>query len=383
MPIATSLLSLRHYNTPRLLLQNLVLQLSCSAMRTLHALAFLVLLSGCLPEDEYRCYNKTDTDRPSEPHYVVDDSGERCVLVDGIEKDGGTDAMPDAEPQCSARKPCENASRPICKEGSCVSCDENTFPDQECADRNANTPVCDPVSGACIRCADNNHCTEASASRCDSETNECAKCEDSTEGADLSCSHIEGLSYCVNGECKACESDADCPDGEGGFFVCNVLTNSCTDRAPKAREYCETCVSETDCAAGSCVEFAYEGAKDFYCLPNNSDGCKANGYPTPANAAVVIATAAEQNVCAPFGASCEAIQDFRATCALPENPGTDPEGCGRTDVGDEAYCVGKADDTTFCSVTCAVAADCPFGRDCINARQRQDLVDLAIKVCDF
>lgn len=359
-------------------------------MRILHVLTMLITFVGCITEKRERCYEPDGLDRPSEPHLIYDEATNTCVRVDGVDSstgDASVDATPDAEPECSASKACSSASRPVCKEGSCVSCDDNASPNEACAALSAETPVCEPVSGACVACIDNTTCTDATASKCDASNNTCTTCEDGTEGADATCSHIEGLPFCIDGECKACESDADCPDGEGGTFVCNVLIGACTDRAPKSREYCQTCVSTTDCQFGSCVEFDYKGAKDFYCLPNNNDGCKVNGYPTGLSDAHLIGTETMNDVCRPFAASCEAVRDVNKPCTLPEALGVDPEGCGRTDVGDAAYCVGKSDDTTACSIGCppvsASAADCLGGVDCIAPRQRSELGEMGVKVCDF
>ena len=137
---------------------------------------------------------------------------------------------------------------------------------------------CDIVTGACLPCLLDTHCTNGDLKRCDDATHRCVEC-----GVNLDCG--EGMicepttrrcvSVCADsgppcpsdtpicdgarGFCVACTNDGACANADG--HVCDVASGRCVQcradtncpielpRCEQSRGMCVRCLSSTDCAS--------------------------------------------------------------------------------------------------------------------------------------
>ncbi|MCY0986273.1 right-handed parallel beta-helix repeat-containing protein [Nannocystis sp. ILAH1] len=116
---------------------------------------------------------------------------------------------------CAGDGDCSDPAKPFCVDQACVGCGGTPDPDATCAEVDADTPVCNPDSGACVVCTPENKglCADATPV-CDAATNECVGCVEHDDCPDSAC----------NGETGACfaleyvvyvDGVAQCDIGDG------------------------------------------------------------------------------------------------------------------------------------------------------------------------
>lgn len=245
---------------------------------------------------------------------AVPPGGSSCEMI--VVVDGGVDAgPPDMGGQC--RTECEG-----------------------------DTPVCDPVSQACVGCVDDGDCP---GGLCEPTEQVCVAC---IETAD--CGDGRVCNPATN-TCVECLTTAEC-EGEGG--VCNPATNTCVE-----------CLSTTDCTDGLCLE-AENRCVD--CLANADCSSPSSSRCDPtANSCSACTTHAD---CAHLAGlpSCDA-----GTCVAC-TPETEATACG-------IYSCNRA--TNTCTTTprgsldyyrlCQADSECVAGAACVF----QSIVGVDPNVC--
>lgn len=74
--------------------------------------------------------------------------------------------------ECTLSIDCDDPDSPVCVDGTCVGCSS----DQQCEDKNANVPACDP-SGHCVECsATNTDACVGTVPLCDADVGSCVGC---------------------------------------------------------------------------------------------------------------------------------------------------------------------------------------------------------------
>lgn len=191
---------------------------------------------------------------------------------------------------------CEGAT-PVCLEGACIGCRG----DEDCG---GDVPVCDIGSGACVQCT-----PELEQALCPDETS-----------------------------------------GEPGP-ACDPATKTCTGAPRGSVSGCGSCVSDSECEAGSrCVPMEFNGqAHGSYCLQVAPNGLCPNGAPAKVMATSALGVQGEYCFVRELLTTCEAVTSFGDACS-------DDSGCGATGA-DDGLCVGP-DGAGACTYACSGARDC-------------------------
>lgn len=287
-------------------------------------------------------------------HLSGQGAGQRCVAGDaGSPSDAGPDADAgddrDASPDAATDGggSCGECLAPsVCDRGQCVRCvptDGTDDPGCEGAE-----PVCvsDPEP-RCVACAADADCADPAAARCVDDA--CVPCA----GAD-ECAHLAPLRLCDDGACVECTVASEAADC--GADSCDPATRRCTDTARGSRLACETCRSDSECAADHhCMPMDFAGAarEAHYCLPDRDGAC---GHVYASSRSGTSASGADATVCSPLQTltTCEAVLDMLASQAC-----ADAGDCGDPALADDGACDG-----TFCTIACGTDGECPLGQSC-------------------
>lgn len=127
--------------------------------------------------------------------------------------------------ECEGTQDCTDPNRPICVEQTCVACDQAATPDDACAERDAELPVCGPA-GACVQCTvEAEGACGTSTPVCDPATNTCAKCTTHEQcGPESACAFTNGT--CI----RDCVTHVDGDGGQAHTTIDGALdatTGSC------------------------------------------------------------------------------------------------------------------------------------------------------------
>ena len=143
-----------------------------------------------------------------------------------------------------------------------------------------STLHCDAVSGACVACVVDAHCTTAGAKRCDAALHRCVecgvdgdcgssqRCEPSTRRCINTCQSITGCPaatpFCdlSRSTCARCHTEVECIvpgdahncDPANGYCVDCVTDSQCkasTPRCDRTRGACVQCTTSSDCPAAT------------------------------------------------------------------------------------------------------------------------------------
>jgi hypothetical protein len=311
----------------------------------------------------------------------TDESSASATTLDGGLADGS--AQVDTGPVdagCTTNDFC-SATAPLCSGGDCVACQQH----EDCA-RFVETPACG-ASGSCVACAPGQKklCGEQTPA-CDPNTSRCVQCvADADCGSDqapacqpdLACGKCEDDAQCARfgkvcdartGGCVACHpetEEADCRTDKAcdpeladcAGTACDPKTLSCTSKPRGSVNTCQSCVSDSECAAShGCIPLFFgEGATreelGGYCMKVAATGCM-RPYGTPLTRDSLSGKPA-QPYCglSELYASCEALRalDENKTCT-----GTD-DSCGV----DGGRCETVNFIANSCSYACRSALECP------------------------
>jgi len=270
--------------------------------------------------------------------------------------------VPDAAGTCGSSGDCRDPTKAFCVAGACVGC-------QSGLDGGANAciapaSVCDSVSGRCVGCTADGHCTSAASPVCNKVTNTCAACT-----LDAQCkSKNASLPACqADGRCVQCMSNASCG---GATPVCDTTTNTCVQCTSAANcsgatpmcgsnNKCQACAGDSDCgalndptrtacaASGACVQ----------CTASNSTQCSGT--------TAVCNTATNKCVQCLASTSCSGATPVCATATNTCRGCSAASDCvtlgiaGHLACGSGGACVQCTDNTTCSGVTpiCATATN--------------------------
>jgi hypothetical protein len=147
---------------------------------------------------------------------------------------------------------------------------------------------------------------------------------------------------------------------------CNPATLTCTNTNVDSRDFCESCVADSECTDGDtndptarCIALDFNGgAHGSYCLKRQSKTC-ARPYGITINAES-ISDAPDEDYCGidQDTTTCEAVLDMVASTSC--SGGTDAE-CGDGE-GGQCKTVGGIGNT--CTIPCDVANQCPNALTC-------------------
>jgi hypothetical protein len=387
----------------------------------------------CLLEDDSGCAAET-------PYCVgASNDAAECVECEGLDDCSGATPLCSEAGACVGCLTGEDCAvfegTPLCREdGECVSCVSEDDCDAQsavcgedgqctgCADsaectRFETTPVCNTEAGTCVECVGNAECSESTAPRCDgntcggcqtaddctghpglpqcdTETGACvacnvdADCGSTTASAcldnvcvpctgDEQCGHLPGTTVCDvgAGECVQCTVANETPCGDNS---CDPATRACTETERGSRDYCESCVADSECIGGDeadptarCVpmEYAGEPRAGGYCLQRLGEGC-ARPYATLLSVSS-LSGALPEEYCGILQdlTTCEAVLDLDGASTCPG--GEDNEcGCERDADGQcvsdplGGVCGVVGGILNVCTYRCGSTIDCPNGRTC-------------------
>lgn len=245
----------------------------------------------------------------------------------------------------------------VCSEGRCVRCVED-------ADCNGFVPYC--VDNGCRRCAGPEHCPAPDASRC-GEGYFCQPCVD-----DGDCAHIAGRGVCDEGVCVECTFGDPSACGDR---VCDGRARVCTDRLPRTRGLCDTCVADTDCEESLfCVApYLERETATAHCYwrfdapaPGPAGGCFGVRPFVQAGWALSVQGERVRGCFSQVRSSCEALRDHGAACSDPGEPGAPAmsASCG-TGAHNDGFCRLTEEGGGECTTRCGAHYHCPCAdEDC-------------------
>ena len=259
-----------------------------------------------------------------------------------------------------------------------ASADAPSMSDADAAggDADADIPcegACDErlcVGNTCVECLEDSECSEAGASRCDMGV--CAPCGEDAHCAGITDDAGDPLNACLTGgdaptcvECTA-TSDAAC-----GANVCDLSTNTCTDRAKGSAGLCQTCVNDTECGDGQLCVLTRFMDTDIgqFCLwredaPAGPAGDCVTQRPYVDSQMATSTNGVMTSVCGLAVTTCTALNQFRMTsCTDGTPPGTTDSECGHPGV-DDGLCRRRSSTTNRCTVPCLSNDDCLSGSAC-------------------
>lgn len=317
---------------------------------------------------------------------------------------------------CSDKRVCaddsECPSPQVCNGGACQEPSTACASSAECKLADANTPVCELVTGQCVQCTADTECFPAGTKVCNPETKTCqAKpgvcfrdldCRGNAAGsfcrvtthACVECllpEHCIGGNVCSNFACRAatgsCSTSADC---NGTKPVCDTTRGTCVECIDEGScstgEICASsvcvpaptgCQGDDDCAqnlngnvcdleSGDCVECRNDGQCDPQSTCVNSDcvpratGCTQNSQCT-APGLGVCNTGNGQCVACTASTQCPANNTCTNNACVPNAPtGCQSDGdCASS--GSRSKCVTAAGPNRGTCVECRTGADCASG----------------------
>lgn len=218
-----------------------------------------------------------------------------CVCADGYEPCGEDEVCVDTDSDhehCGeCLDPCADVH--VCVDGECEECpDDQTACDGTCYDTDTNPDHCgdcfeecpDDVDGASPVCNDGQcgyECDDDNDTLCEDE----GLCTD-TDTDDDHCDECDnpctGDDSCFGGECKECEKDEHCPDGDR----CNPVNNNCVDCLDNddcdgvcdgSTWQCVECTDSDHCGDDVChlsSNECVECTDDYHCA--DEDACSDN-----------------------------------------------------------------------------------------------------------
>lgn len=205
---------------------------------------FLVALSPFF----LSCYSDSSV---NEFPYPKGDNPLNCVLntelcpSQGLICDTQTKRCAPGMGRCRTTIDCQEAAKPVCRDGNCVPCDTTTpsTGDMQCGEwsmsRSNQSKLC--IASACKECRNNTNCTQPGKNFCDQTRNMCSGC---TKDADCSSagSMICKLDESVLGTGDPLSKIGECVDIKDVAYAKN-LTGSCSDTAADAgsmgNPYCQ------------------------------------------------------------------------------------------------------------------------------------------------
>ena len=274
--------------------------------------------------------------------------------------------VPDGAGTCGASSDCPDPTKAFCVAGLCVGC-------QAGLDGGANacvapTAVCDSLSGRCVACTADSHCTSSKSPICNKTNNTCAACTVSSQCAGLGDPNRAACSSA--GTCVQCTANTDC---SGTTPVCDTTSNKCVQCVAHAQcsgttpicsssKTCTGCTATSPCAAladpnravcvnsGACVQ----------CTSNTQCSGSTPVCNTTTNTCVQCTTNANCSGATPIcdsankcqacktGSECQALADpNRAVCATS---GTASGAC--------VQCAASSDCTAATHPICSSANTC-------------------------
>jgi hypothetical protein len=199
------------------------------------------------------------------------------------------------------------------------------------------------------------------------------ECEDNDD-----CTHIAGKGVCDGGACVQCtvEDETHCAGKS-----CNPATKTCTTTTLGSRDYCQSCVADSECFGGNqadpdarCIPMEFNGElrPGGFCLRRVSKTC-ARPY-TIAIGAASLSGATTENYCGIDQANvrCEAVVDLEnsRTCGSGADTAC---GCARdvegncTETGVGGLCRDFVALENQCTYQCGALNHCPQGFTCTGS----------------
>lgn len=256
--------------------------------------------------------------------------GGQCVSSNAVETCGG---------RCEACPEVENAT-PTCVAGECsFACDGGFRPCEGCAfDRD------------CIECEQNDECSNYDRSVC-GDDGLCEPCERNDD-----CTHLD-RNVCVEGTCVQCTTGERAACGNNS---CNPANNTCTTTTVMSRQWCETCLADSECEPGHrCVPMFYGGAMRprSYCLEEADDFCDQLA---PIQVQRTSLSGIEGEVYCSIRedlVTCEAVNDYGRRCDQNSD-------CGLMGL-DDALC-RSIEGIDSCTYACTDRIECPGAATCVG-----------------
>jgi hypothetical protein len=265
--------------------------------------------------------------------------------------------------ECVKKTDCTAAPKSVCNgSNACVECVAST----DCT-ANATKTVCNTTTSACVGCLGNTDCKDATASLCNTSTNACSPCT-----VDADCGAISGKGVCSAGTCVQCTVDKETACGANS---CNPSTKTCTATARGTRDYCQTCLADSECIGGNlatptarCVPMTYGAASEAhgaYCLQVATVvNCTS---PFKVNIVAKSLSGTDGTYCGinQAATTCEAVNDLIASKACTQADSTTECGGGKG-----GLCKNFSLTTTpdlRCTIPCSLTSDCAGTLVCTSA----------------
>ena len=282
-------------------------------------------------------------------------------------RDAAPDAPIDGEagmPDGDAMLPCDGLCEArLCVDDDCVQCTM----DDDCTATPA-TPRCS--GNTCVECLEDSECSEAGASRCDMGV--CAPCGEDAHCAGITDDAGDPLNACLTtGDAPTCVECTATSDAACGANVCDLSTNTCTDRAKGSAGLCQTCVNDTECGDGQLCVLTRFMDTDIgqFCLwredaPAGPAGDCVTQRPYVDSQMATSTNGVMTSVCNLRLTSCTALNQFdMRSCTDGTTPGTTDSECGHPGV-DDGLCRRRSSTTNRCTVPCLSNDDCLSGSAC-------------------
>lgn len=326
---------------------------------TLLALTSALALMGCFTETDH-CVDQPNlpqcalrcADNPTHPTCIGDAS------VDGDTSVGDGDATPDADAALPCNGECEER---LCIDSTCAQC----IGGDDC-DGLPRTNECDTDTHTCVECLDDARCADPAASQCSMRA--CAPCAGNDDCAGIVDIMGTALSVCDTSSATAtCVECTASDDTACGTNVCDLFTNTCTDRAKSSAGLCQPCVNDTECSAGQlCVPTRFMDMDiGHFCLwredagGGGPAGACSRVEPYRRSEAATSINGVTTNVCNLRVTTCPALTQFDIRdCTDGTPPGTTDDECGHPGVSD-GLCRAVDAAANRCTVPCDNFRDCP------------------------
>ncbi|HKY34613.1 MAG TPA: hypothetical protein VJN18_01630 [Polyangiaceae bacterium] len=300
-------------------------------------------------------------------------AGEAGNTAGGTSDMGGAGAGMGGEGGSVPMLPCDGMCinpKPICDEPNdkCVEC----LKEQDCS--TGAKKKCDATAKTCVECLGATDCPTAAAAKC--ESGACVKCTSNDD-----CQHIPGKKVCDTGA-GACVQCTAADESACAGKSCNPATKACTDTNVGSRDYCQSCLADSECLGGNkadpdarCVPMEFNGTPRTggFCLKRSAKTC-AKPFQTPIAVASLSGAPSEQ-YCGidQENVRCEAVLDLIGDAACSDGLDTSC-GCARdmdgncTNAGAGGLCRIVGVNPNKCTYTCGASAQCPTGFTCTGAQ---------------
>jgi hypothetical protein len=259
--------------------------------------------------------------------------------------------VPDGAGTCGSNRDCTDPAKAFCVGNVCVGCQ----PDVDAGvDAGANacvapTAVCDTLSGKCVGCTVDSHCSSATSPICSKTTNTCVACTasqcaglgDPSRGAcastgacvqctaNTNCSGTTPVCETGSNKCVQCTANTDC---SGATPVCDTASNKCVQ-----------CLANTQCS----------GTTPICAASKTCTGCSASSPCAPLSDPA-------RAVCATSGACVECTGNAQCSGATPVcNTATNK--CVQCLAS--TSCSGT---TPVCATTTNTCRGCTAASDCVT-----------------